>query len=77
MKNLLVINPYLCMQLQKKELIANSYFNIYGLILYPRFTVYGPYGRPDMSLFKFTKSIFENKTIELYNNGNQEIYIRL
>ncbi len=57
---------------KSNELIANSYFNIYGFnsISLRFFTVYGPYGRPDMSLFKFTKSIFENKTIELYNNGN-------
>ena len=34
------------------------------------FTVYGPYGRPDMALFKFTKNILENKKIHLYNNGN-------
>ena len=34
------------------------------------FTVYGPYGRPDMALFKFTTNILENKKIELYNNGN-------
>ena len=34
------------------------------------FTVYGPWGRPDMSLFKFTKNIIENKKIDLYNNGD-------
>ena len=33
-------------------------------------TVYGPYGRPDMSLFKFVKNINENKPIELFNKGN-------
>ena len=33
------------------------------------FTVYGPYGRPDMALFKFTKSIIEDKKIELFNDG--------
>ncbi len=34
------------------------------------FTVYGPLGRPDMALFKFVKNILNNKTIEIYNNGN-------
>ena len=33
------------------------------------FTVYGPYGRPDMALFMFTKAILENKKINLFNNG--------
>ena len=32
------------------------------------FTVYGPYGRPDMAYFKFTKSILEGKEIEIFNN---------
>ena len=34
------------------------------------FTVYGPWGRPDMALFIFTKAILEGKPIEVYNNGN-------
>ena len=34
------------------------------------FTVYGPWGRPDMAIFKFTKNILENKRIEIYNHGN-------
>ncbi len=54
------------------EVIAYSYSNIHKL---PStglrfFTVYGPYGRPDMSLFKFTKAIIDNKKIELFNKGN-------
>tara|TARA_B100001057_G_scaffold454204_1_gene499792 strand:+ start:1322 stop:2287 length:966 start_codon:yes stop_codon:yes gene_type:complete len=36
------------------------------------FSVYGPYGRPDMALFKFVKNIKNNKKIELYNGGNHE-----
>ena len=36
------------------------------------FTVYGPYGRPDMALFKFTKAILKNKKIDLFNYGNHE-----
>lgn len=34
------------------------------------FTVYGPYGRPDLSIFKFCKQILKNKTLKLYNKGN-------
>ena len=34
------------------------------------FTVYGPWGRPDMALFKFTKAILENKPIDIHNHGN-------
>ena len=54
------------------EILAYSYSNIYKLpcTCLRFFTVYGPYGRPDMALFKFTESILNNKTIELYNNGN-------
>ncbi len=53
------------------EVIAYSYSNIFDLPTTGLrfFTVYGPYGRPDMSLFKFTKNILENKKIELYNKG--------
>ena len=40
---------------------------MYGLRF---FTVYGPFGRPDMALFKFTKKTIENKSINLYNKGN-------
>ena len=54
------------------EVLAYSYSNIYKLPTTGLrfFTVYGPYGRPDMALFKFTKSIIRNKKIELFNNGN-------
>ena len=34
------------------------------------FTVYGPWGRPDMALFKFVKNIIKEEEIEVYNNGN-------
>lgn len=56
------------------ELMAHTYsylFNIptTGLRF---FTVYGPWGRPDMALFKFTKNILEGKPIEVYNNGNMQ-----
>jgi UDP-glucuronate 4-epimerase len=47
--------------------MAHSYSYIYNLpcTALRFFTVYGPYGRPDMALFKFTKNILENKKIEL------------
>ena len=54
------------------EIIAHSYSKMFGInfIGMRFFTVYGEYGRPDMSIFKFTKKIFENKKIEVFNNGN-------
>jgi len=53
------------------EIIAYSYSNIFKLKCTGLrfFTVYGPFGRPDMALFKFTKSILENKYLELFNFG--------
>ena len=52
-------------------MIAHSYSHLYNLrtIGLRFFTVYGPWGRPDMAIFKFTKNIFENKTIFLFNSG--------
>jgi len=55
------------------ELMSYSYASLYQL---PStglrfFTVYGPWGRPDMALFKFTDAILHGKAIELYNNGQQ------
>ena len=57
---------------KSNEILAHSYSYIYNLpcTALRFFTVYGPYGRPDMALFKFTKNIIENKKIQLYNNGN-------
>jgi UDP-glucuronate 4-epimerase len=54
------------------ELMAHTYAHLYGLPATGLrfFTVYGPWGRPDMALFKFTKSILEGKPIQVYNNGN-------
>ncbi len=53
------------------ELIAHSYAHLFKLPCTGLrfFTVYGPWGRPDMALFKFTKNILENKPIEVYNHG--------
>ena len=55
------------------ENIAHSYAHLFNLpiTMFRFFTVYGPWGRPDMALFKFTKNILENKKIDLFNNGNQ------
>jgi UDP-glucuronate 4-epimerase len=56
------------------ELQAHVYSHLFGLNTTGLrfFTVYGPYGRPDMALFKFTKNILENKPIEVYNHGKME-----
>lgn len=56
------------------ELYAHVYHHLYGLNCTGLrfFTVYGPWGRPDMALFKFVKSILENKQIEVYNNGEMK-----
>jgi len=53
------------------ELMAHVYNHIYGIniIALRFFTVYGPWGRPDMALFKFTKNILKGKQIEVYNYG--------
>ncbi|HEX6890003.1 MAG TPA: NAD-dependent epimerase [Chryseolinea sp.] len=53
------------------ELMAHTYSALYNLPTTGLrfFTVYGPYGRPDMALFVFTKAILEGKPIDVYNNG--------
>ena len=53
------------------EIMAHSYSYLYNLpiISLRFFTVYGPWGRPDMALFKFTKKIIKNEKIELFNYG--------
>ncbi len=53
------------------EMMAHSYASMYGLPCTGLrfFTVYGPWGRPDMALFKFTKALYDNKPIEIYNHG--------
>ena len=53
------------------ELIAHSYSNLYGLPTTGLrfFTVYGPWGRPDMALFKFTKAILAGEPIQVFNHG--------
>ena len=56
------------------ELMAHTYSHLYNLPTTGLrfFTVYGPWGRPDMALFLFTKSILENKPIKVFNNGNMK-----
>ena len=55
------------------ELLCHSYHDTYGIRfrILRFFTVYGPWGRPDMALFKFTKSI-EGEPIEIFNNGEMK-----
>ena len=54
------------------ELMAHTYSNLYGLrtVGLRFFTVYGPWGRPDMALYIFTKAISENKEIDIFNEGD-------
>ena len=56
------------------ELMAHSYAHLYRLPVTGLrfFTVYGPWGRPDMALFKFTKAILNNDPIDVYNNGHMK-----
>ena len=53
------------------ELMAHSYSHLYGIPTTGLrfFTVYGPWGRPDMALFEFTKAIYEGGTIRVFNHG--------
>ena len=54
------------------ELMAHTYSHLYGLPTTGLrfFTVYGPWGRPDMALFKFTKAILNSEKIQVFNYGN-------
>jgi UDP-glucuronate 4-epimerase len=56
------------------ELMAHTYSHLFALPTTGLrfFTVYGPWGRPDMALFLFTKAILENRPIDVFNNGNME-----
>lgn len=56
------------------ELYAHVYHHLYGLNCTGLrfFTVYGPYGRPDMALFKFVKNILKGEKIDVYNKGNMK-----
>ncbi len=54
------------------ESMAHSYAHLWNIptTMFRFFTVYGPWGRPDMALFKFTKGIMEGTPIDIYNNGD-------
>jgi len=54
------------------ESMAHSYAHLWGIptTMFRFFTVYGPWGRPDMALFKFTKGILDGTPIDIYNNGD-------
>lgn len=54
------------------ENMAHSYSHLYNLpiTMFRFFTVYGPWGRPDMALFKFTKAILSGNSIDVYNHGD-------
>lgn len=56
------------------ELMAHTYSHLFGLPTTGLrfFTVYGPWGRPDMALFKFTKSILEDRPIDVFNHGHHK-----
>ncbi|MDL1985667.1 MAG: NAD-dependent epimerase [Deltaproteobacteria bacterium] len=56
------------------ELMAHAYSHLYGMACTGLrfFTVYGPWGRPDMALFLFTKAILEEKPIKVFNHGRMQ-----
>jgi len=57
---------------KSNENMAHTYAHLWGmpLTMFRFFTVYGPYGRPDMALFKFVKAALEGTPIDVYNHGN-------
>lgn len=57
---------------KSNELMAHTYSHLFGMPTTGLrfFTVYGPWGRPDMALFLFTKAILEDQPIKVFNNGN-------
>ncbi|MDT2759592.1 NAD-dependent epimerase [Enterococcus xiangfangensis] len=59
---------------KSNELMAHSYSHLFGIPTTGLrfFTVYGPWGRPDMAYFSFTKNIIEGNTIKIFNNGKMK-----
>ena len=57
---------------KSNEVMAHSYSHLYHvpITMFRFFTVYGPWGRPDMALFKFTRNMLSGQPIDVYNNGN-------
>lgn len=66
------LSPYAATK-KSAELLAYTYHHLYGLdvSVLRYFTVYGPAGRPDMSIFRFIKWIYEEKPIRVYGDGTQ------
>ncbi len=56
------------------ELMAHSYAHLFGIptTAFRFFTVYGPFGRPDMALFKFVDALLKGRPIDIYNHGRME-----
>jgi len=67
------ISPYAASK-KGAEVMAYSYHYLYGLdvTIFRYFTVYGPAGRPDMSIFRFIKWCLEGKTLQIYGDGRQK-----
>ncbi len=59
---------------KSNEVMAHSYSHLFKIptTIFRFFTVYGPWGRPDMALFKFTKNILSGKEIDVFNYGNMK-----
>ena len=59
---------------KSNELMAHTYSHLYGIPTTGLrfFTVYGPWGRPDMALYLFTKAIIEDREIDVFNHGNMQ-----
>lgn len=57
---------------KSNEVMAHSYAHLYGVptTMFRFFTVYGPWGRPDMAIFKFTRAITQGTPIDVYNHGD-------
>ena len=63
-------NPYAKTKLESEKIVFKTFKNSKSkYIIFRFFTVYGPYGRPDMFIHKFLNSIKKNKKINIYNNG--------
>ena len=64
---------------KSNELMASAYSHLYGIPATGLrfFTVYGPWGRPDMAIWKFTEAILNNKPIQVFAEGNSAARLHL
>ena len=62
-------NPYAKTKLKSEEIVKKIFKNRIDFIIFRFFTVYGPFGRPDMFIHKLLNSIEKKKIIQLYNAG--------